>query len=467
MPSRATPRASTSHRTPRGVVQTRLTRKRRDHDPAGAVFAVLDVETTGIEPPAARVVEVAVVLVTSRGEVLDEFTTLVAAPGGVKDSWQFHGITDVDLVGAPTWSQVWPELSSLLEGAVLVAHNLEFDLGFLAAETKRIKGRMPNMLALCTLETAREQLDGQAFSLKSLHKTVSGGWRNDDHSALGDARATRDLLQWLLHEGPTPLRLNKPVPEWQGAGAAPTAPVKVRPTESPVRDLSVVVNSLPDSPRPRLPDEEQRARFVGELRDALSDGRLFADELETLARHAFELRATRQELLALVEPVWTEMMAGRAGHSAAEDQRVRRTASELGLDGVVVLPEAAVPESTAGPYARILSDWRVAFVGDSVELEELRELALAHGVREAKRVTETVRVTVLEPGAAENRKVERSRELGIDIVEPERFRPLLERAIASGRAAEDARRAEQAAWLEAREAQREEAEAYWRHTWKR
>ncbi|MFC0359277.1 3'-5' exonuclease [Kytococcus schroeteri] len=450
------------------MVQARLTRKQSSHDPSDTVFAVLDVETTGTDPATHRIVEVAVVLVTGRGAVVDEFATLVAAPGGVKDSTRFHGITDADLQDAPTWRQVWPELSALLEGAVMVAHNLPFDLGFLTAETRRIKGRMPNMLAVCTLESAQEQLNGQAFSLTSLHKTVSGGWRNDGHSALGDARATRDLLMWLLHEGPVPLRLTKPVPVWQGADATPATPVKIRPVERWVRDLRVVVNSVPDSPRSRMTDvgADARTEFTDELREALSDGRLFSDELEMLAARALGLRASKQELLGLIEPVWSETMASRAGRSQTEDKRVRRTATQLGLDGVVQVPEVAEAED-AGPYARILTDWRVAFVGDSTELEELRGLALAHGVREAKRVTETVRVTVLDPGAQENRKVERSRELGIDVVDPAAFRPMLEKAIRFGRTREDKRLAEQEASDAYWEAQREEADAYWRHTWKR
>ena len=91
----------------------------------------LDMEMTGLDPERDRVCEVAVV----RGafdRVDAEFQSLVRPTVKVsKGARKVHGLTDQILRRAPMFKRIAPELVKHLEGAVLVCHNVPFDVGFL------------------------------------------------------------------------------------------------------------------------------------------------------------------------------------------------------------------------------------------------------------------------------------------------------------------------------------------------
>jgi DNA polymerase-3 subunit epsilon len=94
-------------------------------------FAFVDVETTGIDPSAAAVVEVAVQVV-DRGRVVATFESLVD-PGHAIPPFvtAIHGIDDAMVRGRPRLGELVPGLVELCGGAVLVAHNAAFDRRFL------------------------------------------------------------------------------------------------------------------------------------------------------------------------------------------------------------------------------------------------------------------------------------------------------------------------------------------------
>ncbi len=140
---------------------------------------------------------------TADGTVIDEFATLVNNPGSQAEARAVHGIEDADLVGAPTTAQVLQEAFAFMDGTVLVAHNLDFEHRFLTTEAGRARLPLPKSVGLCTLQSSRRQLDGRAFSLTAMYKTATGGWSDQRHTALGDARAVREVLLWLLRNSPT------------------------------------------------------------------------------------------------------------------------------------------------------------------------------------------------------------------------------------------------------------------------
>jgi DNA polymerase III epsilon subunit-like protein len=163
-----------------------------------------------LDPSTDRIVKIGLVKFTSDGEVFDEFATLVNSPGSSREVREIHHIDDSDLLRAPALEQVLPEVFGFIAGTVLVAHNLEFEEGFLAASAQRAGIQLPDTVGLCTLRTCRRQLDGRAFSLVSMYKTATGEWSDSRHTALGDARSVSKVLVWLLRQPPSPLSLTEP-----------------------------------------------------------------------------------------------------------------------------------------------------------------------------------------------------------------------------------------------------------------
>lgn len=99
--------------------------------------AVLDFETTGLSPnTGARVVEIGVVRVDPGSEPRVAMDTLVNPQGPVYAT-DIHGITDEDVVGAPTFRELAGALYESLDGAVVLAYNSAFDMSFLKAELLR------------------------------------------------------------------------------------------------------------------------------------------------------------------------------------------------------------------------------------------------------------------------------------------------------------------------------------------
>ena len=100
-------------------------------------FVVVDLETTGGTPADCAITEIGAVKVRG-GEVLGEFQTLVDPGGPVPAFIQvLTGITTTMLIGAPPIEQVLPSFLEFSRGAVLVAHDAPFDIGFLKAAAAR------------------------------------------------------------------------------------------------------------------------------------------------------------------------------------------------------------------------------------------------------------------------------------------------------------------------------------------
>ncbi len=159
-----------------------------------ATFVVVDTETTGTSAANDRLLEVAAVKVRG-GQVVDQFAQLINPQRSVpRRITMLTGISTAMVFDEPPAAEVLPDFLDFLGDAVLVAHNLPFDLGFLNAELQRA-GRDPlKNPTLCTLRLARRLLRGlHSKALSSLidffNLVVEGR-----HRALGDALAAKDIL---------------------------------------------------------------------------------------------------------------------------------------------------------------------------------------------------------------------------------------------------------------------------------
>ena len=165
-------------------------------------FVVVDVETTGTTTRYGdRVTEVAAVHV-HRGVVTPLFDSLVNP--GRPIPWhitQLTGISDAMVRDAPTFEEIAGELAAHLAGRVFVAHNAQFDWGFLDAEFARVT---PDAFAslvparLCTVRLARRllrHLPRRNLDAVCHHYGIGNDGR---HRAAGDAVATAHVLVKLL-----------------------------------------------------------------------------------------------------------------------------------------------------------------------------------------------------------------------------------------------------------------------------
>jgi DNA polymerase-3 subunit epsilon len=166
----------------------------------GTEFVVVDVETTGWEPGVARITEVAAVRI-SGGRVRRVFASLVnperPIPGPVAE---LTSITDALVAGAPRIAQVLPEFLGFARGAVLVAHNAPFDVGFLSAACEASGLAWPEFTVLDTVTVARATLgEGEVPDCKLATLARHFGTAvSPSHRALADALATAGVLQALL-----------------------------------------------------------------------------------------------------------------------------------------------------------------------------------------------------------------------------------------------------------------------------
>jgi DNA polymerase-3 subunit epsilon len=159
-----------------------------------AAYAVVDVETTGLDPEADRVLEIAIVRTDATGRVTTEYASTLH-PGGPVRLTEIHGLTDQAVLGAPAFPDVAAAVAARLTGAVVVGHNVGFDLAFLRAEYRRAGIAMPVFPALCTRMLAerlgRTPADGWNLASCCLDAGVT---QLAPHTALGDARSTAALL---------------------------------------------------------------------------------------------------------------------------------------------------------------------------------------------------------------------------------------------------------------------------------
>jgi DNA polymerase-3 subunit epsilon len=162
-----------------------------------ALFTFVDVETTGLSPRTARVCEVAAI--NFRGAERAGTLAELVNPGGPipPEVSRIHGITDAMVKDSPSFGAVAPRLLAMLEDSVLVAHNAEFDLGFLRAECELVGLRFPKLHVVDTLAIARKGWKFKSNRLGSIAAELnisSEGW----HRALADVEMTRKIFDHFI-----------------------------------------------------------------------------------------------------------------------------------------------------------------------------------------------------------------------------------------------------------------------------
>lgn len=165
-------------------------------------YVIIDVETTGLSPSRGdRIIEIGAVAVIGNA-VVEEFHSLVNAGKRIHIAAQLvHGITDEMLTEEPKPEAVFPGLRDFIHGGVLVAHNAQFDIGFLSHEFRRLGMTLDNEYH-CTLEMSRAlypRLPNHKLETVYRHVCGKSGKKIQSHRALGDARMVAAI--WMEMTG--------------------------------------------------------------------------------------------------------------------------------------------------------------------------------------------------------------------------------------------------------------------------
>jgi DNA polymerase III epsilon subunit-like protein len=183
----------------------------------GLEVAMIDTETTGLDPVFERCVEVACVVGVHDGEqgrIVRSWSTVLQPEIPIPEaSTAIHGITDAMAFGEPRFVDALPGLISCVGTAVPAAYNAEFDQRILACETVRAYAERPGAAIPAWLGWHARWLDpyvwGRSFQrfeqgkkkLANVAQRLGLVHDGDAHRAEVDAILSLKIL-WKLAEDP-------------------------------------------------------------------------------------------------------------------------------------------------------------------------------------------------------------------------------------------------------------------------
>jgi DNA polymerase-3 subunit epsilon len=160
---------------------------------------IIDFETTGMsDDPDVQVIEVAIIDHT--GQVL--LDTLVQPQGFIPSAAsRVNQIYDADVRGKPTWPDVYPQVTAILNGAVVVSYNYTFEEGVLKAVCRR-HGLAPIQLAewWCAMRNYQSFVGALRYIRLTDAVAAERIAVQNAHRALGDIRMTLDLMKKMAGE---------------------------------------------------------------------------------------------------------------------------------------------------------------------------------------------------------------------------------------------------------------------------
>ncbi len=159
-------------------------------------FVAFDLETTGLSSRTDRIIEIGAVILKN-GEEIDRFQTFVDPERTLdRKIVELTGITDDMLKGAPKIEEVLPKFLDFIGDRVLVAHNSDFDTGFIRAECER-QGYPYNYTAADTLILSQNLLSHlNKFKLNIVSNALS--LPDFNHHRAGDDAMTCGLIMTKL-----------------------------------------------------------------------------------------------------------------------------------------------------------------------------------------------------------------------------------------------------------------------------
>lgn len=393
---------------------------------------MVDVETTGLYPGGHdRIVEIAVVTLGPDLRVASEFSSLLNPDRDLGPSW-LHGIRAADVLDAPSFEQLAGAVGSHLQDAVIVGHNVTFDLRFLESEFARLGASTQRAPYLDTMSVSL-RLGAPSRRLQEACD-LFGVACPDCHSALEDARATAGLFSRCVeHLGPRQIErsirwasdTDFTWPQVGGSGPPlPRAQVALR-DRAAIPFLADLVRDLPVA----AADSADWQEYYAVLDRALEDRRITEQEEAALREAALDAGLSATDLRAANE-AYLRTVVATALHDGFLSESERRDLDEVArlLTLEPVLPQLlSSPQSTRAdeaPEASHLAGRTVCFTGAMCALidgeratrERATEIAEDHGMIVVKGVTKKLDMLVLADPDSMSGKAKKARQYGTRLV---------------------------------------------------
>ena len=159
----------------------------------------IDLETTGLDAVTGdSICEIGAFKVRKR-EIIDKFYSLINPKKNIpKEAYSVHKISDEELKGAPYFEEVAAKLLSFLQGSILCAYNIGFDMGFINQHLSNMNCQSLNNPAIDILSMARDILNLPRYNLEATANFFNIDCQGKLHRALGDAIIAYDIFKRLV-----------------------------------------------------------------------------------------------------------------------------------------------------------------------------------------------------------------------------------------------------------------------------
>ncbi len=158
-------------------------------------LAVIDLETTGLNPESDRIVEISVLLIALDGSRVSKTRRVNPGIPIPAEATAVHGIHDSDVAGEPRFAQLAAGFLDFLDGADLAGYNVRgFDLPLLAKEFERA-GRPFSLEGRAVVDAMEIFKRKETRDLAGAYRFFCGKSRDDLHSADADVLACAEILE--------------------------------------------------------------------------------------------------------------------------------------------------------------------------------------------------------------------------------------------------------------------------------
>ena len=171
------------------------------YDSNGTII-VFDVESTGTDVTKDEIIQIAAIKIDKEGEVIDSFERFIKPNKSVGNSVLVHGFSDEYLKEyGEDKEKVFKEFLEYSKDALIVGHNVNYDISILNSELERCKMNKPKFKGVYdTLDIYRRFYPNLPnHKLETLSK-IFPIKHSPSHNALDDVKATAYLLVYAINE---------------------------------------------------------------------------------------------------------------------------------------------------------------------------------------------------------------------------------------------------------------------------